>query len=596
MLPASNQRTQKTSPMRSTVVKDAPPRSERWLIVGLALLVTLLNALKPFAVDDAIYYFYAEHIAHHPLDPYGFLLWDVHPANNTLAPPVFLYWFAAAVRLFGPNPFLWKLWLLPINLLFVFALHALGRRFAPGRQTLFVVFLALSAVFLPNINLMLDVPALALGLSALALFFRACDRDSWRWLIGAGLVAGLAMQTKYTALVAPAAMVLYSLHARKPLFGLLAALTAVSLFAAWESVVAFKYGASHFLIAVGDRREPLARKFLLVQPLFGLLGGLLALALPLALATLRAPGRVVWLAAAAAPAIVVFLALPEGPALDWLNRTAHLYPTQKLTAALFGVIGAVFAGALALVAYRLLTTPSQAESTPARRPWLSEEAFLIGWLLLELGGYFALSPFAAARRVMGVSIVATLLICRLASRTGELRAPLLWKIAGLNAAYGLLLFAADLDWYSGHQKLIVDAVHRCRQENSNGRVWHFLYPASADPEYEFHAHQLGTRRLDIAVPAAPAPGDWVLVIDAFGDHLRRDETSQAVFRKSPTSARCVETDVVEWRPLLPVRSQLGASNVPVTRWMEPPLRVVRYRVQSERVASTPSAAGDSSQR
>jgi len=101
-------------------------------LVGLALAVTLLNAAKPLTVDDSVYYLFAEHIAEHPVDPYGFRAWGVQEANSILAPPVFLYWWAAAVRLFGSEPVYWKLWALPFNLLFVVALYALGRRFARG--------------------------------------------------------------------------------------------------------------------------------------------------------------------------------------------------------------------------------------------------------------------------------------------------------------------------------------------------------------------------------------------------------------------------------------------------------------------------------
>src|SRR5262249_12441818 len=43
--------------------------------------------------------------------------------------------------------------------------------------------------------------------------------------------------------------------------------------------------------------------------------------------------------------------------------------------------------------------------------------FLLLWLALEIGCYFALSPFPAARRVLGVVVVATVLAGRLAAAT-----------------------------------------------------------------------------------------------------------------------------------------------------------------------------------
>src|SRR5579883_915833 len=85
-------------------------------LLAVAGLCTLLNAAKPLHVDDTAYCANAHQIAAHPLDPYGFVVfWYDHPqpAGEVLAPPVLPYWWAAAVRLFGERPVLWKLWLLP---------------------------------------------------------------------------------------------------------------------------------------------------------------------------------------------------------------------------------------------------------------------------------------------------------------------------------------------------------------------------------------------------------------------------------------------------------------------------------------------------
>ena len=93
------------------------------------------------------------------------------PANHALAPPVIPYWWAAGIQLFGMHPWAWKLWLFPFCLLFVMAFDALLRRFAPAVAGPMLIMTVLSPVFLPSLNLMMDIPALALGLSAVALFF-----------------------------------------------------------------------------------------------------------------------------------------------------------------------------------------------------------------------------------------------------------------------------------------------------------------------------------------------------------------------------------------------------------------------------------------
>src|SRR5205085_4384608 len=116
-----------------------------------------------------------------PLHPYGFrLIWyeNYEEAFDILAPPVLPAWWGLGMRFLPDAPFAWKLWLLPFAAAFVFALHALFRRFCRGLERPLVVLTVLSPQFLPAFNLMLDVPALALGLSAVALFLRALDRRS----------------------------------------------------------------------------------------------------------------------------------------------------------------------------------------------------------------------------------------------------------------------------------------------------------------------------------------------------------------------------------------------------------------------------------
>src|SRR5579862_4785512 len=93
-----------------------------------ALALTLLNAIKPVHVDDPTYISFAKQIAAKPLDPYGFeVFWAgvPTPANHTLAPPVFLYYLAPAIEIFGESPLLWKLWLFPLNLVLAGAIERL---------------------------------------------------------------------------------------------------------------------------------------------------------------------------------------------------------------------------------------------------------------------------------------------------------------------------------------------------------------------------------------------------------------------------------------------------------------------------------------
>src|SRR5262249_10626630 len=177
-------------------------------------------------------------------------------ANGVPAPPVLPYWWSLAVRLFEERPFLWKLWLWPFSLLLVVALHDLFRRFASRGPLFWMSLVVFSPAFLPGYNLMLDVPAQALALTALSLFVASVDRRSFLRAALAGIVAGLAMETKYTAFLVPPAMFLYVITQRGVLLGLvrwlLAAGLAVGLFVAWEWHMHQLYGRSHFLQNLGD--------------------------------------------------------------------------------------------------------------------------------------------------------------------------------------------------------------------------------------------------------------------------------------------------------------------------------------------------------
>jgi len=532
------------------------------ILVALGLFVTGLNAFKPLTVDDSVYYLFAVHIAEHPPDPYGFRAWGVQDANTILAPPVMLYWWAASVRLFGQDPILWKLALLPFNLLLVFALHALGRRFARGLELPFVCFVALSGTVLPCVNLMLDIPALALGLLGVLLFLRACDSNSPAAALAAGVIAGIAAQTKYTAFVAPAVMLLYGFQSGKWRLGLLASTLCGLLFVAWEALVARRYGDSHFWLGCMQFREPPSAKFGLVMPLLGYVGSTIAAGLPFALAALGRSARVIWAVAGLVALVFGAVAVPPNAAYEWLRDSQHVNPSPTLVGLLFELIGFGQFVALTIVAYRLLRRPLDTGGLPAGRWYSSVDGFLIFWLLLEIAGYFALSPYPAARRILGVAVIGMLLVCRQAARTCGSRPGLIWGIVGFNFLLGLLLFAVDFNWYYGQKVMARDLAGECRKDGPAG-IWYF-----GNGAFEFYGDRLGMKRL-IAPESAVSPGDWVLVAEGF----------DPAFSRHPISSRCVFHSAREWNSALPVRSQYQYGNVAVQRQEGPIVRVALYRVR-----------------
>lgn len=409
----------------------------------LAALVTLANVAKPVTVDDTAYLLFARHISSHPTDPYGFtIFWWGQPesAMEVLCPPVVPYWFALGVSLFGEHIGLLKLWLFPFVLLLAWALNSLLVRFARGTETFVLPVLMLSPAVLPALNLMLDVPALALAVASLELFARAANRGLWCSAL-AGLVAGLAMQTKYSAFVAPVVLGWYGLTHRRVGSAVCAVCVAVALFVGWELLLVAKYGRSHFAFhadssgaAGGGLKQFLEDKGELLAPLGGYLGCLAVGGGLLALSTLRVPRR--WLAGAAVTWCVGFVLVATLP-----RRWTVVTPELTLVTAFWQLSGLLwFVAGLACAGVLLFRVRSGIGVRTHR-----ESLFLAGWLLIEVAAVLGLTPFAAARRVMGLSIVLALVAAGTLSRVRRVypeRFPARW-LGAVGVGAGVLVAAID---------------------------------------------------------------------------------------------------------------------------------------------------------
>lgn len=412
-------------------------------LLVLALLFTLLNAFKPLCIDDALYYYHAKQISEHPLDPYGFtIFWNdrPEPAIQNLAPVLLQYWWAIAIRLFGEHPFIWKLWLLPYALLLVFSLHSLLRRFASGYERVLTWMIVISPVFLPSFNLMLDVPALALSMFAIVVFLRASERDSPLLAALAGLVAGIAAQTKYNGLVVPAVILLHSLIFRKLRLGVLAAIVAGLFFVSWEGFIFLSAGRSHFLAQSQTYGSVnlLAKYAYLAWPLVTIMGAVAPFFMLIALMGLGV--RKKSLSLAAALVVLGYLALAFAPTrLQTLSRDSQTNEARLTVAHLiFSIYGtAFFVSVLSVI--RKLLRPAEGLSA-FRTVWRERkmELFLVGWWTLEIVAYFGLSPIPAVRRVLALLVVSSLLIARLASRTVGPGSVLLRRAAFGSMLLGLL--------------------------------------------------------------------------------------------------------------------------------------------------------------
>jgi hypothetical protein len=510
------------------------------LLLLLALVYTLFNAIKPLTIDDTAYHSYATHVAGRPLDPYGFAIyWWYQPeaANEVLAPPLLFYWIAGALRLFTDNVFLLKLWLLPFALLFSYAMWDLARRFARGVELPLVLLTLFSPTFLPSFNLMLDVPAQALGLAAVALFCRACDRDSFVLAALAGLVAGLGMETKYTAFLVPATMLLYAGFLGRLRLWPAAAVVAAQVFLTWEFLMALLYGESHFLLharasAEGGSHSSLLMPLLTNLGAVGWAGVLLALAgLGVRRWGLAAAGTVGLLAYVGVACLGGNLRLNEN--LFGPFEKPITVPFEHIVFGTLGTVGLLIGGAAVWRLSRPLTTLTRwTERLPrgwqedGDHPWRSlflprpsrATLFLLSWLLLEVVGYVVLSPFPAVRRLLGVVVVITLVLGRLAALTCRSAAArrTLYGVVAYGTFLGLLVYAVDLVEARAEKAAVEESARRIHAENDRATIWYVGHWG-----FQYYAERQGMRPVsaypppDSAIPIPPRSafhkGDWLVI-------------------------------------------------------------------------------------
>lgn len=482
--------------------------SARVLVV--ALVFTLLNVGKPVTIDDPTYLHYAAHIARAPLDPYGTQwFWYEQPeeANAILAPAVFLYYLAGVLTLVGDNLVLVKLALFPWAWLLAFAFDRLLTRFAPTVRTPFLIGAVLSPALVPGFNLMLDVPALALSLATVVLYLHALDRNALTLAALAGVVLGLAMQTKYTAFVVPGVLLWATLLQRRWLLWPVAVGVGVGLFVAWELYLAALYGRSHFVISASGQGGLLGRAVQMAPFFLTYLGGLGCIWLLVGLWVLPVRRWVVWATAGGVVGVHLLILLLDARFTNDTRLSPLLFgPTEglreviQLAEPLFTVLGVavlVVLVVLVWIGWRLVG----AERSPA--------VFLLGWLALELGGLLVLSPFAAARRLYGFLAVVPLLLAAQAERTRPGRAGLGVLIAAqvvLAVGYGALDHCGA--WT--HQAGVERAAAYIAAQGGEGRVWYVGHWG-----WQYYADRAGMSPLVArsATPSQVRAGDWLVFPD-----------------------------------------------------------------------------------
>lgn len=460
---------------------------DRLGLLATALLYTLAASARPLHADEPFTVYTARQIAHAPCDPYGFEIfwWQwPQPAYEDLLNPVVAYWNAGGMALFGDDPFVWKLWLLPFAALFAWAFLALARRFAPGLAWPLLLATVFGPALLPSLNLMQDVPALALGLTALVLYLRAEDSGSVAGALVAGLVAGLAVQTKYTALAVVGAIAVHAVLWRRPRAGLLAVGTALAVAAGWELAMTLRYGEG-MLVSTWNLPQTFVPRAELPAALIPLAGATLPGIglLGLGVAGLGARG-VRLLALAVLAGLVALLWLPWHAPL-WLGTGLLVWA---------GVAGA---------AWRV----QRGEATGSLLRWIDARRvplFFILWIAGELVQYVLVSPFPAVRRMLALCVAATLLVGHAASRSRWRDRLPLASLVALQVLLGIVVQGVDVLEARAGRAGAREAALRIQAQDPGARIWFVGHWG-----FQFYAEEAGMRPL-IPDYTEVRRGDWLV--------------------------------------------------------------------------------------
>lgn len=455
----------------------------RPLLLALAVLALIrlpfLN--HPIQGDDIYYLAGARHAQIDPLHPhharYVFLGQSVdmrghpHPPGNAwFLGGLLAVWSGIQEVRFHAS------WLL-FSLIALAAMWSLSRRFAPRLGVWpALLFLATPAFVVNGNSLEADVPFLALWLASFALWIRAVDFRSTRWLWAACAALALAALYAYQSVAAIPILGLYLwIHARNWRPAWLVLLTPAFTLGGWQLFERMASGdapaavlAGHFhtynLQSLGNKLRNAAA---LTAHLAWVVGPLLAVAAFVRVA------RWIWALVIASSAAAAFA---DAHPLFWAS---------------FGIGVLVLLSTLRL-AFDTVRVPAQS----CRQPLTRQDArFLSLWVLLFFG--FALAVFFAgsARYLLPLSPAVALLI----ARRLEDRPKLLAAGFAAQLLLGLGLAVANYGHWAGYR----DFVALLEKQFETQRVW-----ISAEWGLRYYAENAGG--LPLIRGQAVQPGEIVL--------------------------------------------------------------------------------------
>jgi len=220
--------------------------------ITVAALAPFLN--KAFHIDDPLFIWMAQHIAKHPLDPYGFSVnWVsfTQPISVVMQnPPLCSYFIAGVGAVFGWSESVLHLAFLFWSVMSILGTFTLGRRFCqqPLIAALFTLF---TPVFLVSAtSVMCDVMMLALWLWAIEFWLAGLEQNKWWPFLISALLISAASLTKYFGIALVPLLAVYTFARNRRLtLQLIWLLVPLAVISNYDFVTDQKYGHGLFSAA-----------------------------------------------------------------------------------------------------------------------------------------------------------------------------------------------------------------------------------------------------------------------------------------------------------------------------------------------------------
>jgi len=226
-------------------------------VIALYLTALSFNVNKAFHNDDTFHLEAAKWIENNPLKPMsGTISWNqVHPIYNSNHPPLYYYFLSLSGSWFGYNEWSLHLFQSVFTLLVILFFFKVAQKVVPENAYFITALLILNPAFIPNQNLSIDLPIMAMHLMLMYYILKQ-NPTSFKAVIIMGIILSLAILIKYTTIALIPVFLVLSFKNRRLISVLIIPFITIIIWSIWNIN---EFGFIHII-----SREPQTFSFYIV--------------------------------------------------------------------------------------------------------------------------------------------------------------------------------------------------------------------------------------------------------------------------------------------------------------------------------------------